>query len=57
MSGAATIALSGAMVAIGVAMLIRTLAGGGGPIATGIVFGVLFIAAGAARLYFERRRP
>ena len=47
---------SGLMVFIGIAILVRTLAEGGGPIALGIVFGVLFIAAGAGRLYVDIRR-
>jgi hypothetical protein len=42
------------MVVIGVAMLVVTLAGGGGPLATGVVFGVLFLAAGLARLHLMR---
>jgi hypothetical protein len=47
--------LSAAMVLIGVAMIARTLSAGGGAIAIGIVFGVLFVAAGAGRLLLERR--
>ena len=39
------------MVVIGVALIVRTLAAGGGGVATGIILGVLFVAAGAARLY------
>ena len=50
----ATTALSLALVAIGVALLVRTVAAGGGPLATGVLFGVLFCAAGAARLYLAR---
>ncbi len=48
--------LSGLMVLIGVAMIVRTVAGGGGPVAVGFVRGVLFVAAGARRLWAERRR-
>jgi hypothetical protein len=44
------------MVLVGLAILVRTLAEGGGPVATGIVLGVLFCAAGGLRLYAERRR-
>ena len=51
-----TLVLSGLMVAIGVAMIVRTIAGGGGPIAVGLVIGLLFVAAGAGRLWVERRR-
>ena len=52
----ATRVLSGVMVAIGVLLLLQTLTRGGGPLATGVVFGVLFILAGAGRLWAERRR-
>ncbi len=51
----ATRAFSIVMVLIGVALIVRTIAAGGGAIATGVVLGVLFIVAGAARLYFEAR--
>lgn len=53
---AATLVLSAAMVLIGVAMLVRTLNAGGGPLALGTVLGILFVAAGAGRLYFTWRR-
>jgi hypothetical protein len=43
------------MLLIGVALIVKTIAGGGGALAVGIVLGVLFIAAGAGRLYLERR--
>ena len=45
-----------AMVLIGVAILVRTVAAGGGPLAFGLLMGLLFIAAGALRLTLERRR-
>jgi hypothetical protein len=48
--------LSSLMVLIGVILIVRTISLGGGAVAVGIVFGVLFIAAGAARLYTELRR-
>ena len=51
-----TLVLSSLMVLIGVAMVARALAGGGGPLAVGIVLGLLFVAAGAGRLWAERRR-
>jgi hypothetical protein len=50
----ATRVLSTAMVLIGVALLASTLARGGGPLAIGVLFGVLFVAAGVARLYLAR---
>ena len=45
------------MVLIGVGLIVRTILGGGGPVAIGIILGVLFIAAGAGRVYVERRLP
>jgi len=51
-----TLVLSGLMVVIGVVLVVRTVAGGGGPVAVGVVMGLLFVAAGAGRLYAERRR-
>jgi hypothetical protein len=48
--------LSALMVVIGVVLIVRTVSLGGGGLAVGIVFGVLFMAAGAARLYLEFRR-
>jgi hypothetical protein len=51
----ATRLLSAAMVIIGVAMIGRTLAGGGGGLALGLLLGLLFILAGAGRLYVSRR--
>ena len=47
--------LSALMMVIGVAIIVRTIAAGGGPVALGLVFGLLFVAAGAGRLYAERR--
>jgi hypothetical protein len=42
------------MVVIGVAMIVRTLVAGGGPLASGLLLGVLFIVAGAGRMYLGR---
>lgn len=55
MSGATRV-LSTLMVVIGLALIVRTVAEGGEPLAFGILVGVLFVAAGAGRLYVERRR-
>jgi hypothetical protein len=52
----ATQVLSLLMVLIGVAMIVRTLAGGGGPVALGLLLGLLFVGAGSGRLWAERRR-
>ena len=51
-----TTVLSGLMVLIGLAIIARTLAAGGGPLAVGLLMGLLFVAAGAGRLWVERRR-
>jgi hypothetical protein len=53
--GASTRVLSALMVLIGVVLIVSTLVRGGGPLAVGIVFGLLFIAAGGARLYLQVR--
>ena len=45
------------MIVIGIALLVRTLVAGGGILATGIILGCLFVAAGAARLYLQLRGP
>ncbi len=50
-----TILLSVLMVVIGVTLLVSTLARGGGPLARGVLFGALFVAAGGARIYLLRR--
>jgi hypothetical protein len=53
----ATEVLSILMVIIGLAIVARTIAEGGGALAVGIVFGVLFVLAGAGRFWVARRRP
>ncbi len=45
------------MIVLGVAIVVRTVAGGGGPIAVGLLLGVLFVAAGAGRLYVTQGTP
>jgi hypothetical protein len=50
----ASIVLSATIVALGIVMIAVTLANGGGQV--GIVLGVLFVAAGAGRLYLQRAR-
>jgi hypothetical protein len=47
--------LSIVMIVIGFALIARTLAAGGGAVATGVVLGVLFVFAGLARLYLQLR--
>jgi hypothetical protein len=51
----ATRLLSVAMVLLGLAMLVITLANGGGPISYGVFLGVLFVAAGIGRLWVASR--
>jgi hypothetical protein len=46
---------SALLVILGVAMVASTVARGGGPLAVGVVLGLLFCAAGAARLYLLER--
>jgi hypothetical protein len=43
------------IIGFGLAILIVTLARGGGPFAVGVMFGLLFIALGAGRLYLSMR--
>lgn len=50
-----TTVMSVVMVVIGVAMVVSTLARGGGPAAIGVLLGLLFLVAGAGRIYVGRR--
>lgn len=52
---AATLLLSALLVIIGVVMVVSTIARGGGPLASGVILGVLFTAAGALRLWATTR--
>jgi hypothetical protein len=54
MSGRPGMVISLFMVLIGVAMIVRTLSGGGGVLATGLILGILFMLAGLGRLYIGR---
>lgn len=47
--------LSPAMIVLGVAVLIRTAAAGGGGLAVGYLFGLGLIAAGVLRLWIARK--
>jgi hypothetical protein len=47
-------ALSAILCAVGVLLVVTTLARGGGPLALGVVIGVLFAILGAARLRLAR---
>jgi hypothetical protein len=51
----ATRVLSGAMLVLGLAMIVVAVAAGGGPLARGVILGLLFVAAGAGRLWVASR--
>ncbi|HEX4483660.1 MAG TPA: hypothetical protein VH081_07715 [Solirubrobacteraceae bacterium] len=51
-----TVVLSVVMVAIGVALIAQVIGGTGGVLSARLLLGVLFLAAGIARLYLERKR-
>jgi hypothetical protein len=51
-----TLVLSGLMVTVGIALVATTIGRGGGPLAVGVLLGVLFCAVGAGRLYLGTRR-
>ena len=48
-------ALSAILCVVGVLLVVTTLLRGGGPLALGVVVGVLFVALGAARLRLARQ--
>jgi hypothetical protein len=52
----ATRLFSVVIIAVGVAIVAITLARGGGPLATGLLLGLLFVALGVGRLYLATRR-
>ena len=51
-----TVLMSALMIGLGVAMIAVTLSRGGGPLALGMVLGILFILAGGGRLWAQRHR-
>ena len=51
-----TIVLSLLMAVIGAALIVQALSGHGGVISPRLLLGLLFVAAGAIRLYYESRR-
>jgi hypothetical protein len=53
---ATTLILPLVLIVLGLAIVVRTVAAGGGPLAFGVLMGILFVAAGGARLLLERRR-
>ena len=53
----ATVILSLTMAVLGVLIIVRTLDAGGGALSVGILVGVLFVLAGAGRLWVGWKRP
>ena len=51
-----TLVLSALMVLIGLALVVRALAAGGGPVAQGVLLGALFAAVGGGRIWLLLRR-
>ena len=51
---ASTRVLSTVLLLIGVAMVVLALAQGGGPLALGVILGVMLALVGAARLWLAR---
>lgn len=43
--------------ALGLAIVIRTVAAGGGPLSAGVLIGCIFCALGVARFYLTIRDP
>jgi hypothetical protein len=52
-----TILLSTSLLLIGLAIIVRTIEGGGSPISVGILLGILFMITGAGRLWIATRGP
>jgi len=55
--GASTVVLSSIVGLLGVTMIVVALAGGGGPLARGVLIGLLFVVAGAGRAWMALRGP
>jgi hypothetical protein len=53
--GGATVVLSGLVALLGVAMIVIAVAGGGGPLARGVLVGLLFVLAGGGRAWMAWR--
>jgi hypothetical protein len=51
-----TVVLSVLMAAIGLALIAQAVGGHGGVVSPRLLLGILFLAAGIARLYLERKR-
>jgi hypothetical protein len=48
-------AFSFLFIALGLAILVTTLAAGGGPVSVGVLMGIVFLAVGAGRLWISAR--
>ena len=54
---ASTRLLSAALLVVGLALVVTTIARGGGALALGVVFGTMLALIGAARLWLARSGP
>jgi hypothetical protein len=54
--GGSVRAFAALILLLGVAMVVATIARGGGPLALGVVVGLAFIGIGAGRLYLAARQ-
>ncbi len=43
------------LIVLGIVLVVRTVTAGGGPAAAGVLLGILFVLAGAGRLYLQYR--
>ncbi len=43
------------IVVLGLVIIVRTAAAGGGPLSVGVLIGLVFVAIGVARLYLAAR--
>ncbi|MBF6619228.1 MAG: hypothetical protein ITG02_03240 [Patulibacter sp.] len=55
--GVVTIVLSTVVALLGAAMIATAVAGGGGPLARGVLVGALFLLAGGGRAWLAWRAP
>lgn len=51
-----TVAMGTILLVLGVAIVVRTVAGGGGPLALGVLVGAALALLGAARVFLATRR-
>lgn len=52
-----TTLMSVVLIVLGIVLIVRTITAGGGPLAMGMLLGVLFMLAGAGRLWVSRSTP